>query len=95
MSEMVDGGEPLFPGTNIEDELQLIIEVLGSLFAESHALQLNPNNAGTPTEESWSDLVRLPEYKVRRYFSPPFTVSNSNRRARSLPSFQARVLSRS
>ncbi|XP_031562569.1 cyclin-dependent-like kinase 5 [Actinia tenebrosa] len=45
-AEMANGGRPLFPGNDIEDELRRIFKILG-----------------TPTNESWPNVTKLPDYK--------------------------------
>lgn len=52
-AEMANAGRPLFPGSNVEDQLKRIFKLLG-----------------TPTEESWPGLTRLPEFKTFPYYHP-------------------------
>ncbi|EDO49420.1 predicted protein [Nematostella vectensis] len=45
-AEMANGGRPLFPGNDVDDQLRRIFKILG-----------------TPTEESWPNVSKLPDYK--------------------------------
>ncbi|KAK3750411.1 hypothetical protein QZH41_016972 [Actinostola sp. cb2023] len=45
-AEMANGGRPLFPGNDIDDELRRIFKILG-----------------TPTNETWPNVSKLPDYK--------------------------------
>ena len=59
----VEGGQPIFQGTNVEDELELIFKVLGesAMYSTFYCLTMQ---LGTPNEQTWPEMVRLPEYKV-------------------------------
>jgi len=45
-AEMANGGRPLFPGNDIDDQLRRIFKILGP-----------------PSEETWPNAVKLPDYK--------------------------------
>jgi len=45
-AELANGGRPLFPGSDVEDQLKRIFRLLGS-----------------PTEDSWPGVSKLPDYK--------------------------------
>ena len=44
--ELANAGRPLFPGSDVDDQLKRIFKLLG-----------------TPTEETWTGLTQLPDYK--------------------------------
>ncbi|XP_040565490.1 cyclin-dependent-like kinase 5 [Lepeophtheirus salmonis] len=52
-AEMANAGRPLFPGSDVDDQLKRIFKLLG-----------------TPTEESWSGMSQLPEYKQFPIYLP-------------------------
>eukprot|EP00794_Sanderia_malayensis_P003624 gene3624-4137_t len=45
-AEMANGGRPLFPGSDVDDQLKRIFKLLG-----------------TPSEDTWPAVTKLPEYK--------------------------------
>ena len=45
--EMANSGRPLFPGSDVDEQLKRIFKLVG-----------------TPTDRTWPNIVRLPEYKV-------------------------------
>ena len=52
-AELANAGRPLFPGSDVEDQLKRIFKLLG-----------------TPTEETWSNLTHLPDYKPFPIYHP-------------------------
>jgi cyclin-dependent kinase 5 len=57
-AELANGGRPLFPGSDIEDQLKRIFKILGE-----------------PSEESWTGVTLLPDYKD--FNLPPVTFTLS------------------
>lgn len=51
-------GRPLFPGSDVDDQLRRIFKLLG-----------------TPTEETWSDMASLPDYKPFPAYQPNMSLS--------------------
>ena len=45
---MANGGRPLLPGSDVDEQLKRIFKLVG-----------------TPTESTWPELTKLPEYKVK------------------------------
>lgn len=45
-AEMANGGRPLFPGNDVDDQLRRIFKILGP-----------------PSEETWPNVIKLPDYK--------------------------------
>ncbi|XP_046846590.1 cyclin-dependent-like kinase 5 isoform X2 [Xenia sp. Carnegie-2017] len=52
-AELSNGGRPLFPGSDVDDQLRKIYKILGS-----------------PNEEYWPGMTKLPEYKDYGFHSP-------------------------
>lgn len=52
-AELSNGGRPLFPGSDVDDQLRKIYKILGS-----------------PDEDGWPGMTKLPEYKDYGYHSP-------------------------
>lgn len=51
-------GRPLFPGSDVDDQLRRIFKLLG-----------------TPTEETWSGMATLPDYKPFPLYQPNMSLS--------------------
>ncbi|XP_028397423.1 cyclin-dependent-like kinase 5 [Dendronephthya gigantea] len=52
-AELSNGGRPLFPGSDVDDQLRKIYKILGS-----------------PNEEAWPGMTKLPEYKDYGFHLP-------------------------
>ncbi|KAJ8949512.1 hypothetical protein NQ314_008205 [Rhamnusium bicolor] len=57
-AELANAGRPLFPGSDVDDQLRRIFKLLG-----------------TPTEETWSDMSQLPDYKPFPAYQPNMSLS--------------------
>nr|CAG4650242.1 EOG090X081V [Sida crystallina] len=55
-AELANAGRPLFPGSDVDDQLKRIFKLLG-----------------TPTEETWSGISQLPDYKPMTIYQPTMT----------------------
>jgi cyclin-dependent kinase 5 len=56
-AEMANSGRPLFPGSDVDEQLKRIFKLVG-----------------TPTDRTWPNIVRLPEYKEFPPYPPaPFS----------------------
>lgn len=51
-------GRPLFPGSDVDDQLRRIFKLLG-----------------TPTEETWTGMTQLPDYKPFPMYQPNMSMS--------------------
>ena len=49
--ELANGGRPLLPGSDVDEQLKRIFKLVG-----------------TPTESTWPELTKLPEYKVNKCY---------------------------
>jgi hypothetical protein len=56
--ELYTLGRPLFPGSDVDDQLRRIFKLLG-----------------TPTEETWSGMSQLPDYKPFPLYQPNMSLS--------------------
>ena len=52
-AELANAGRPLFPGSDVDDQLKRIFKLLG-----------------TPTEENWSGVSQLPDFKIFPFYHP-------------------------
>jgi len=70
-AELANAGRPLFPGSDVDDQLKRIFKLLG-----------------TPTEETWSGMTQLPDYKPFPTYHPNMNfaqvVPKLNNRGREL-----------
>ncbi|KAK9739012.1 Protein kinase domain [Popillia japonica] len=57
-AELANAGRPLFPGSDVDDQLRRIFKLLG-----------------TPTEETWSGMATLPDYKPFPLYQPNMSLS--------------------
>lgn len=57
-AELANAGRPLFPGSDVDDQLKRIFRLLG-----------------TPTEETWSGISLLPDYKPFPIYHPSMSFS--------------------
>ncbi|KAH0813206.1 hypothetical protein GEV33_009584 [Tenebrio molitor] len=57
-AELANAGRPLFPGSDVDDQLRRIFKLLG-----------------TPTEETWSGMSQLPDYKPFPLYQPNMSLS--------------------
>lgn len=58
-AELANAGRPLFPGSDVEDQLKRIFKLLG-----------------TPTEDTWSGVTSLPDYKPFPIYHPTTVFSS-------------------
>jgi hypothetical protein len=58
VTELANAGRPLFPGSDVDDQLKLIFKLLG-----------------TPTEETWTAISQLPDYKPFPMYHPNMSFS--------------------
>lgn len=56
VTELANAGRPLFPGSDVDDQLKRIFKLLG-----------------TPTEETWSNMAALPDFKPMPMYQPNMT----------------------
>lgn len=56
-TELANAGRPLFPGSDVDDQLKRIFKLLG-----------------TPTEETWSNMAALPDFKPMPMYQPNMTL---------------------
>ncbi|NXA56323.1 CDK5 kinase, partial [Nothocercus julius] len=61
-AELANAGRPLFPGNDVDDQLKRIFRYPSGLGLRRGRGRL----LGTPTEEQWPAMAKLPDYKVRR-----------------------------
>ncbi|KAK9892011.1 hypothetical protein WA026_018200 [Henosepilachna vigintioctopunctata] len=57
-AELANAGRPLFPGSDVDDQLRRIFKLLG-----------------TPTDETWSGMNQLPDYKPFPLYQPNMSIS--------------------
>nr|CAD7396101.1 unnamed protein product [Timema poppensis] len=57
-AELANAGRPLFPGSDVDDQLKRIFKLLG-----------------TPSEETWSGISQLPDYKPFPMYHPSMSFS--------------------
>ncbi|XP_003737255.1 cyclin-dependent-like kinase 5 [Galendromus occidentalis] len=57
-AELANAGRPLFPGSDVDDQLKRIFKLLG-----------------TPTEDTWPNMSKLPEYKAFPIYHPATSFS--------------------
>lgn len=57
-AELANAGRPLFPGSDVDDQLRRIFKLLG-----------------TPTEETWSGMTQLPDFKPFPTYQPNMSLS--------------------
>ncbi|XP_077298134.1 cyclin-dependent kinase 5 [Arctopsyche grandis] len=57
-AELANAGRPLFPGSDVDDQLKRIFKLLG-----------------TPTDETWSGITQLPDYKPFPIYHPSMSFS--------------------
>ena len=67
--EMANSGRPLFPGSDVDEQLKRIFKLVG-----------------TPTDRTWPNIVRLPEYKVHHTFVHTCSVAITTFRKHFYPS---------
>uniref|UniRef100_A0A2K5PRA8 Cell division protein kinase 5 n=1 Tax=Cebus imitator TaxID=2715852 RepID=A0A2K5PRA8_CEBIM len=60
LEELANAGRPLFPGNDVDDQLKRIFR-----YPSIFLLILDPVDTllGTPTEEQWPSMTKLPDYK--------------------------------
>jgi cyclin-dependent kinase 5 len=58
VAELANAGRPLFPGSDVDDQLKRIFKLLG-----------------TATEETWSGVSQLPDYKPFPLYHPSMSFS--------------------
>uniref|UniRef100_A0A2K5DNW1 Cell division protein kinase 5 n=1 Tax=Aotus nancymaae TaxID=37293 RepID=A0A2K5DNW1_AOTNA len=60
LKELANAGRPLFPGNDVDDQLKRIFR-----YPSIFLLILDPVDTllGTPTEEQWPSMTKLPDYK--------------------------------
>nr|KAF6283904.1 cyclin dependent kinase 5 [Pipistrellus kuhlii] len=59
-AELANAGRPLFPGNDVDDQLKRIFRYPSIAFASS---PWEGELLGTPTEEQWPSMTKLPDYK--------------------------------
>ncbi|XP_022650679.1 cyclin-dependent-like kinase 5 [Varroa jacobsoni] len=57
-AELANAGRPLFPGSDVDDQLKRIFKLLG-----------------TPSEDTWPNMSKLPEYKAFPIYHPTTSFS--------------------
>jgi len=57
-AELANAGRPLFPGSDVDDQLKRIFKLLG-----------------TPSEEVWSGMTQLPDFKPFPMYQPSMSFS--------------------
>ena len=57
-AELANAGRPLFPGSDVDDQLKRIFKLLG-----------------TPSEEIWSGMSQLPDFKPFPMYQPSMSFS--------------------
>ncbi|KAK7945502.1 hypothetical protein WMY93_001230 [Mugilogobius chulae] len=66
-AELANAGRPLFPGNDVDDQLKRIFRYPFKLFVVlAHTVYLSltlRTLLGTPTEEQWPTMTKLPDYK--------------------------------
>lgn len=58
IAELANAGRPLFPGSDVDDQLKRIFKLLG-----------------TPSEDTWPNMSKLPEYKAFPIYHPTTSFS--------------------
>lgn len=77
LTELANAGRPLFPGSDVDDQLKRIFKLLGK-----HRIVIFPQAEchdflclGTPNDDTWPGLTQLPDYKPFPVYQPTTNLS--------------------
>ncbi|KAF5903922.1 cyclin-dependent-like kinase 5, partial [Clarias magur] len=62
-AELANAGRPLFPGNDVDDQLKRIFRYPEAVFLFQLMISCLECCRGTPTEEQWQTMTKLPDYK--------------------------------